>query len=91
MSRLQGRVCVVNGAASVIGQAVARRFRDEGATVVAVDMHPCGVGDFTVQADLVDETQVAGMYDQVVRHLQQHRQLPPLRWGMPQRRPQSCS
>jgi len=35
--RLTGKVCVVAGAASAIGQAVARRLTGEGAVVVSVD------------------------------------------------------
>jgi len=66
VSRFQGKVCVVNGAASVIGQAVAERFASEGAVVVGVDKVEHGVGEFTVQADLVDEPQVQAMYGQVV-------------------------
>ncbi|MDT4995916.1 MAG: hypothetical protein QOH97_5808 [Actinoplanes sp.] len=37
MSRLKGKVCVVNGVASTIGQAVAERFAVEGGVVVGVD------------------------------------------------------
>jgi NAD(P)-dependent dehydrogenase (short-subunit alcohol dehydrogenase family) len=37
MSRLAGKVCVVNGAASEIGRVVAGRFAGEGAVVVGVD------------------------------------------------------
>ena len=37
MTRFQNEVCLVNGAASEIGQAVAGRFADEGGTVVGVD------------------------------------------------------
>jgi NAD(P)-dependent dehydrogenase (short-subunit alcohol dehydrogenase family) len=66
VSRLIDRVCVVNGAASSIGQAVAERFASEGAVVVGVDKVAHAVGDHVVQADLVDESQVAAMYEQVV-------------------------
>ena len=38
MSRLEGKVCVITGAASGIGRAMARCFAGEGAVVVAVDM-----------------------------------------------------
>jgi NAD(P)-dependent dehydrogenase (short-subunit alcohol dehydrogenase family) len=58
---------VVNGAASEIGQAVAGRFATEGAVVVGVDKAEHGVGEQAVQADLVDESQVEAMYEQVVR------------------------
>lgn len=66
-SRLVGKVCVVNGAASEIGQAVAERFASEGAVVVGVDQAEHAVGEFVVQADLADEPQVEAMYEQVVR------------------------
>jgi NAD(P)-dependent dehydrogenase (short-subunit alcohol dehydrogenase family) len=36
-SRLHDKVCMINGVASKIGDAVARRFVDEGAVVVGVD------------------------------------------------------
>ena len=38
MSRLSGRVAIVTGAASGIGEAIVRRFADEGAQVVATDI-----------------------------------------------------
>jgi NAD(P)-dependent dehydrogenase (short-subunit alcohol dehydrogenase family) len=66
-SRLAGKVCVVNGAASEIGQAVAGRFVTEGAVVVGVDQAAHGVGEQAIQADLADESQVTVMYEQVVR------------------------
>lgn len=67
VSRLAGRVCVVNGAASVIGQAVAWRFASEGGVVVGVDKAEHSVGEHVVRADLVDESQVEAMYEQVVQ------------------------
>jgi NAD(P)-dependent dehydrogenase (short-subunit alcohol dehydrogenase family) len=57
---------VITGAASVIGRAVANRFRAEGATVVGVDIVDHTVGDLAMRADLIDEPQVAAMYDRVV-------------------------
>ncbi|MFJ2862403.1 SDR family NAD(P)-dependent oxidoreductase [Kitasatospora sp. NPDC087314] len=41
--RLAGRVCVVTGAASGIGRAVAERFVREGALVVAADVDAVGL------------------------------------------------
>jgi len=58
---------VINGAASVIGHAVADRFRAEGATVVGVDLADHAVGDLALQADLVDESQVEAVHARVVR------------------------
>jgi len=67
VSRLAGRVCLVNSAACEIGRAVAARFADEGGVVVGVDKAAHGVGEQAVQADLADESQVEAMYKQVVR------------------------
>jgi NAD(P)-dependent dehydrogenase (short-subunit alcohol dehydrogenase family) len=64
---LTGKVCVVNGAASLIGRAVAGRFAHEGAVVVGVDKTGHAVGDQPVQADLTEESEVAEMYREVVR------------------------
>ncbi|HEY6500134.1 MAG TPA: SDR family oxidoreductase [Streptosporangiaceae bacterium] len=66
MTRFEGKVCVVNGAASPIGQAVASRFAREGGTVVGVDQAGHGVGDLALRADLTDEALVDAMYTRVV-------------------------
>jgi NAD(P)-dependent dehydrogenase (short-subunit alcohol dehydrogenase family) len=63
---LAGKVCVVNGAASLIGRAVAERFGRDGAVVVGVDKAAHGVGDHSLQADLVEQSTVAKVYQQVV-------------------------
>jgi NAD(P)-dependent dehydrogenase (short-subunit alcohol dehydrogenase family) len=62
MGRLDGKVCVITGAASGIGAASARLFKDEGATVVAVDLEPGAEGELAIQADVTDEDQVRDMY-----------------------------
>jgi NAD(P)-dependent dehydrogenase (short-subunit alcohol dehydrogenase family) len=72
MSRVEGQVAIVNGAASEIGQAAARRLAEEGATVVGVDRVPHSVGDEALEADLLDEAQVVEMYTHVV---ERHRRL----------------
>jgi NAD(P)-dependent dehydrogenase (short-subunit alcohol dehydrogenase family) len=64
---LTGKVCVINGAASTIGRAVAERFAREGGVVVGVDRAEHSVGEHVVQADLVDEAEVQSMYEDVVR------------------------
>lgn len=61
--RLDGKVCVVTGAAGGIGAETARLFGEEGATVVAVDLGESSVGDLKLTADVADEVQVQGMYE----------------------------
>jgi len=63
---LAGKVCVVNGAASLIGQAVADRFAREGALVVGVDRLEHSVGARSLRADLTDEAQVEDAYREIV-------------------------
>ena len=65
--RLSGKVCVVNGAASEIGTAVAQRLSDEGAFVVGTDRLEHSTGDTSLAVDLLDESQVVAMYEDVVR------------------------
>src|SRR5918999_45672 len=62
MGRLDGKVCVITGAASGIGAETARLFKEEGATVVGVDLAEDAEGDLTIQADVTDEQQVRDMY-----------------------------
>jgi NAD(P)-dependent dehydrogenase (short-subunit alcohol dehydrogenase family) len=64
VNRLEGKVCVITGAASGIGAESARLFSAEGATVVGVDLRHGAAGDLTIQADVSDPEQVAGMYAQ---------------------------
>jgi NAD(P)-dependent dehydrogenase (short-subunit alcohol dehydrogenase family) len=61
--RLEGKVCVITGAASGIGAASAARFAGEGATVVGVDLAEGSPGDLTFQADVSSEDDVKGVYD----------------------------
>jgi NAD(P)-dependent dehydrogenase (short-subunit alcohol dehydrogenase family) len=63
--RLRGKVCVITGAAGGIGAESARRFGEEGATVVGVDLGPDSAGDLALQADVTDEEQVRAMYARV--------------------------
>ena len=62
MGRLDGKVCVITGAASGIGAESARLFGEEGATVVGVDLAEDSVGDLAIVADVTDEEQVRDMY-----------------------------
>ncbi len=61
--RLDGKVCVITGAAGGIGAATAAVFDREGAHVVGVDLHEHAVGELALQADLTDEQAVAAMYE----------------------------
>ncbi len=60
--RLDGKVCVITGAASGIGAETARLFGEQGARVVGVDLDPGSEGELAIQADVTDEEQVRGMY-----------------------------
>jgi NAD(P)-dependent dehydrogenase (short-subunit alcohol dehydrogenase family) len=74
VKRLQDKVAVVTGAASGIGLATARRFAEEGARVIAVDLITDAIetlakeldGD-AITCDVTDEAAVEAMFDQVVR------------------------
>jgi NAD(P)-dependent dehydrogenase (short-subunit alcohol dehydrogenase family) len=63
--RLGGRVCVVSGASGGIGAATVECFQREGATVVGVDLRAGAPGDLSLQADVTDETEVAGVFQRV--------------------------
>src|SRR5579859_2316370 len=60
--RLDGKVCVITGAAGGIGAATAELFEREGARVVGVDLREHSVGALSLQADLTDEASVRGLY-----------------------------
>jgi NAD(P)-dependent dehydrogenase (short-subunit alcohol dehydrogenase family) len=63
--RLQGKVCVITGAASGIGAESARLFMEEGATVVGVDLRDDGAGTIGLAVDVADEQQVSDLYNRV--------------------------
>lgn len=67
--RLQGRVCVITGAAGGIGRASAALFEAEGATVVGVDLSEGAPGRLALTADVTDERQVEDMYRRVADEL----------------------
>jgi NAD(P)-dependent dehydrogenase (short-subunit alcohol dehydrogenase family) len=60
--RLEGKVCVVTGAAGGIGRASAERLAAEGARVVGVDLVDHDVGDLSLGADLTREDEVREAY-----------------------------
>jgi 3-oxoacyl-[acyl-carrier protein] reductase len=76
MGRLEGKVCVITGAASGIGRAAARAFVREGATVGVLDRNAAGVGAvveelgeraFPLVTDVTDEASVAAAFAEVRR------------------------
>ena len=64
--RLDGKVCVVTGAAGGIGAESVALFREEGARVVGVDLEPDAPGDLSLAVDVTSEDDVRGMYARVV-------------------------
>jgi NAD(P)-dependent dehydrogenase (short-subunit alcohol dehydrogenase family) len=62
MGRLDGKVCVITGAAGGIGAETARLFGEEGAIVVGADLEAGAVGDLVLQVDVTDADQVRDMY-----------------------------
>lgn len=65
MGRFEGRTAVVTGAASGIGFEMARLFAEEGAQVIAGDLHPTGTppGTEPFQVDVADEASVAALIE----------------------------
>jgi NAD(P)-dependent dehydrogenase (short-subunit alcohol dehydrogenase family) len=63
--RLEGKVCVITGAAGGIGAATAEAFAREGARVVGVDLRDGSPGDLALAVDVTDDDAVRDMYARV--------------------------
>ena len=74
MSQFSDEVCIVTGAGRGIGKAVALRFAQEGARVVAVDIDKeavsltaseCGDRSVGIQCDIAESDQVAALHERI--------------------------
>jgi NAD(P)-dependent dehydrogenase (short-subunit alcohol dehydrogenase family) len=64
--RLEGKVSVITGAASGIGAATVRRFAEEGAITIGVDLRDDSPGvDLALACDVADEDAVREMFARV--------------------------
>ena len=64
--RLEGKVSVITGASSGIGAETVRRFREEGAVTVGVDLRDDAGGvDLALACDVADEDAVRDMFARV--------------------------
>jgi NAD(P)-dependent dehydrogenase (short-subunit alcohol dehydrogenase family) len=61
--RLEGKVCVITGAAGGIGAESVTLFQGEGAKVVGVDLKEGSSGDLSLAADVTNEDDVREMYE----------------------------
>jgi NAD(P)-dependent dehydrogenase (short-subunit alcohol dehydrogenase family) len=67
--RLEGKVCVVTGAASGIGAESAGLFAEQGARVVGIDLNPGAAGELAIEADVSDEEQVRAALSRTAEEL----------------------
>jgi NAD(P)-dependent dehydrogenase (short-subunit alcohol dehydrogenase family) len=61
--RLEGKACVITGAAGGIGAESVSLFQQEGAKVLGVDLKEGSPGDLSLAVDVTNEDEVRGMYE----------------------------
>jgi NAD(P)-dependent dehydrogenase (short-subunit alcohol dehydrogenase family) len=61
--RLEGKVCVITGAAGGIGAESVALFQQEGAKVVGADLKEGSPGDLSLAVDVTSEDDVRAMYE----------------------------
>jgi 3-oxoacyl-[acyl-carrier protein] reductase len=74
MGRLEGKVALITGAGTGLGAAMARRFNEEGASVVVNDLDPGSakavaeeIGGDAIAADVSDSRAVREMFEEFSR------------------------
>jgi meso-butanediol dehydrogenase/(S,S)-butanediol dehydrogenase/diacetyl reductase len=91
MPRFSGKTVVITGASRGIGAALARRFAQEGASVVvsanepaaeavAADIAAAGGKAVAHIADVTNKADVVSLYDAAEREIWRGRHLRPERW-----------
>lgn len=69
MKRLEGKVCIITGAAQGIGQATALKFAREGATVIVCDVRQSAVDEAVSQCQAEGATTVGFVMDVTQRDM----------------------
>ena len=67
----KGKVCVVTGASSGIGNATCKMLVDLGAIVYGIDRNPCEIGGLTqfIQCDLSDKHSIDQAFTSLPNHI----------------------
>ena len=67
----QGKVCVVTGASSGMGEATARMLVDLGAKVYAIDLNPCSVEGITkfIECNLAKKEEIDNTFEKLPEHI----------------------
>jgi 3-oxoacyl-[acyl-carrier protein] reductase len=69
MKRLEGKICIITGAAQGIGLATSLKFAQEGATVVVCDLKQAAVDDAVKQCEALGATALGFVMDVTQREM----------------------